>query len=370
MAASLRSGYEGLCGEPLPLLGVMGAVTKHIGLAATLSTTFHPPFLLARQLNALDHLTDGRAGWNIVTSARAKDGENFGTPLPPHDTRYDMADEYLDLCHQLWRSWEPDAVLLDRERGIFADPEKVHEVNFKGQWYSSRGPLPMCASPQVSPVLFQAGGSGRGREFAARHAEAILSNQNSTKGMKEFVDDIQQRAEKYGRRPRVLFSIQPVIGDTPEAARENERALMSLASTPAYFDGGLARASTSLGIDLAKLDLDTPVKDQLHKVDRGEKGDSILFQYFKARPDTTPRDMGLTEAIKITLPIVGTPEQVADRLCEIVDETGADGFLIREAFLPAYVHDLVDRVVPALQRRGRFRKEYSGRTFRDHLNEQ
>jgi FMN-dependent oxidoreductase (nitrilotriacetate monooxygenase family) len=370
ISAALRSGYEGLCGDPLVLLGFMGAVTTRIGLAATLSTTFHPPFLLARQLNALDHLTGGRAGWNVVTSARPGDGDNYGRPLPPHDLRYDMADEYLDLCHALWRSWQPDAVLLDRERGLFADPDKVHEVNFEGQWYRCRGPLPMCASPQVSPLLFQAGGSPRGREFAARHAEAILSNQNSTRGMKEFVEDIQRRAQKHGRRPRVLFSIQPVIGETPEAAQEKDRALRALAHTPAYFDGGLARASTSLGIDLARLDMDTPVRDQLHKVDRGEKGDSILFQYFKARPDTTPRDMGLTEAIKITLPVVGTAEQVADRLCEIVDETGADGFLIREAFLPSYVNDIVDGVVPALQRRGRMRSEYRGKTFREHICEE
>ena len=369
LGASLRSGYESICGDPLVLLAMMGAVTKRIGLAATLSTTFHPPFLLARQINALDHLIEGRVGWNVVTSARVRDGENYGKPLPPHDLRYDMADEYLELVHALWRSWDTDAVLLDRENGIFADPSKVRELNFEGKWYSCRGPLPFCASPQVSPVIFQAGGSGRGREFAAQHAEAILSNQNSTRGMKEFVADIRQRAQKYDRQPRILFSIQPVLGDTPAAARENEKALFSLATTPAYFEGGLARASTSLGIDLAKLELDTPVKDQLHKVNRGDKGESILFQYFKARPDTTPREMGVTEAIKITLPIVGTAEQVADRLCEIVDETDADGFLIREAFLPSYIADIVDRLVPALQRRGRMRTEYAGKTFREHLNE-
>ena len=370
IAASLRSGYESICGDPLIPLAMMGAVTKHIGLVPTLTTTFHPPFLLARQLNALDHMTNGRAGWNVVTSARFRDGENYGKQLPEHDTRYDMADEYVELCHALWRSWEPDAVLLDRTTGQFADPSKVHEINFKGQWHSSRGPLPMCASPQVSPVIFQAGGSGRGQEFAARHAECILSNQNSTKGMKDYVDAIQKRAEKYGKpRPRILFSIQPVIGDTPEAAREKERAHLALANTEAYLNGGLAFASMSLGIDLSKLDLDTPVSQQLHKVERTKSGESILFQYFKARPETTPRDMGIKEAVKVTIPIVGTAEEVAERLCEIVAETGADGFMIREAFLPSYMCDIVDRVVPALQRRGAMRKGYSGKTFRDHIYE-
>jgi FMN-dependent oxidoreductase (nitrilotriacetate monooxygenase family) len=370
IANQLRSGYESICGDPLVPLAFMGAATKHLGLVPTLTTTFHPPFLLARQMNALDHMTDGRAGWNVVTSARATDGENYGKALPEHDTRYDMADEYMDLVHKLWRSWEPDAVLLDHEKGLFADPEKVHEINFKGQWHTSRGPLPMCASPQVSPVIFQAGGSGRGREFAARHAECILSNQNSTKGMKDYVDDVRVRAQKYGRpRPRVLFSIQPIIGETPEAAREKEKAHYALAATEPYLNGGLTFASMSLGIDLSKLDFDAPVLEQLDKLPPSKKGESIGFQYFKTRPQTTPRDMGLKEAVKVTIPIVGTAEEVAERLCEIVAETDADGFMIREAFLPSYMLDIVDRVVPALQRRGAMRKGYSGRTFREHIYE-
>ena len=370
IGSSLRSGYESICGDPLVPLAMMGAVTQRLGLVPTMTTTFHPPFLLARQLNALDHMTNGRAGWNVVTSARARDGQNFGKELPEHDQRYDMADEYLALVNALWRSWDSDAVLLDREKGQFADPDKVREVNFEGKWYSSRGPLPMCASPQVTPVIFQAGGSGRGRAFAAQHAECILSNQNSVKGMKDYVDDVRERAAKIGRpRPRVLFSIQPVIGDTPEAAREKERAHFALAQTEPYLNGGLAFASMSLGIDLSTLDLDTPVSQQLDKIIRTKKGESIQHQYFKTRPDTTPRDMGLKEAVKVTIPIVGTPDEVADRMCEIVEESDADGFMIREAFLPSYINDMVDRVVPALQRRGAMRKEYSGRTFRDHILE-
>jgi FMN-dependent oxidoreductase (nitrilotriacetate monooxygenase family) len=366
----LRSGYESICGDPLVPLAFMGAVTQRLGLVPTLTTTFHPPFLLARQLNALDHMTNGRAGWNVVTSGRASDGDNYGKQLPEHDLRYDMADEYLELVHALWKSWEPDAVLLDREKGVFADPSKVHEVNFKGQWHASRGPLPMCASPQGSPVIFQAGGSGRGRQFAAQHAECILSNQNSTKGMKEYVEDMQKRAQAFGRpRPRVLFSIQPIVGETTEAAREKERAHYALAQTEPYLNGGLAFASTSLGMDLSKLDMDVPVAQQLDKIERSKKGESIQFQYFKARPETTPRDMGIKEAVKITIPIVGTGEEVAEKMCEIVAETGADGFMIREAFLPSYMHDIVDRVVPALQRRGAMRKGYSGRTFREHIYE-
>jgi FMN-dependent oxidoreductase (nitrilotriacetate monooxygenase family) len=368
--AALRSGYESICGDPLVPLAMMGAVTKHIGLVPTLSTTFHPPFLLARQLNALDHMTGGRAGWNVVTSGRKRDGDNYGRPLPEHDLRYDMADEHVDLCHQLWKSWEPDAVQLDREGLQFADPAKVHEVNFSGKWHSSRGPLPMCASPQGSPVIFQAGGSGRGKAFAGRHAECILSNQNSTQGMKKYVDDMQQEALRQGRpRPRVLFSIQPVIGETHQVALEREKAQLAMVQSAPYLNGGLAFASTSLGIDLSKLDLDVPVIQQLDKIVRTKAGESIQAQYFKARPETTPRDMGIKEALKITLPLVGTAEEVAEQMCAISEETGADGFMIREAFLPSYVSDIVDRLVPALQRRGAFRKGYSGKTFRDHINE-
>ncbi|MDB5821110.1 MAG: hypothetical protein JWQ11_4750 [Rhizobacter sp.] len=368
--AALRSGYEGLCGDPLVPLAMMGAVTRHIGLVPTLSTTFHPPFLLARQLNALDHMTGGRAGWNVVTSGREHDGDNYGKPLPEHDLRYDMADEHVDLCQQLWRSWDADAVLLDRERELFADPGKVHEVNFQGQWHKSRGPLPMCASPQGSPVIFQAGGSGRGKAFAGRHAECILSNQNSTQGMKRYVDDMHLEAQKQGRpRPRVLFSIQPVIGESHAVALEKERAQLAMVQSEPYLNGGLAFASMSLGIDLSKLELDVPVLQQLEKIKSRKAGESIQAQYFKARPDTTPREMGIKEALKVTLPIVGTASDVADQMCAIAEETGADGFMIREAFLPAYISDIVDRLVPALQKRGAFRKAYRGKTFRDHINE-
>jgi alkanesulfonate monooxygenase SsuD/methylene tetrahydromethanopterin reductase-like flavin-dependent oxidoreductase (luciferase family) len=189
--------------------------------------------------------------------------------------------------------------------------------------------------------------------------------------MKEYVDDVKKRAEKYQKRPpRVLFSIQPIVGETPEAAKEKERAYTALAGTDAYIHGGLAFGSMSLGVDFSKFEMDVPIKEQLEKQGHKFKGmPSILFQYFNERPDTTPRDIGLREALKTTIPIVGTPEQVAERLCEIVDETGADGFMIRDALLPSYILDFVDRIIPALQRRGAFRKEYSGKTLRDNVYE-
>jgi alkanesulfonate monooxygenase SsuD/methylene tetrahydromethanopterin reductase-like flavin-dependent oxidoreductase (luciferase family) len=188
--------------------------------------------------------------------------------------------------------------------------------------------------------------------------------------MKEYVADVGRLAAELGRqRPKVLFSIQPIVGETTEAAREKERALQALARTEPYFTAGLAFASMTLGIDLGKFDLDVPVAEQLDKVQASKPGESIQFQYFKARPNTTPRDMGVKEALKSTIPFVGTAEEVAEQMCEIAAESGADGYMIREALLPSYLADIVDRVVPALQRRKALRTEYSGTTFREHMIE-
>ena len=370
IAPALRAGNDSLCGDPLVPLAMMGAVTKHIGLVPTLTTTFHPPYLLARQLNAMDHMTNGRAGWNVVTSTRLTDGHNFGIDLPDKDLRYDMADEFVELCHKLWNSWEPDAIEMDIGGGQFANPEKVSAINFEGKWFRSRGPLTMPRSPQGSPVIFQAGGSGRGRQFAAKNADCILSNQNSIAGMKEYVDDVTARSKEFDRPvPRVLFSIQPIVGDTQEAAEEKRRAYERLADHEAYLTSGLVFASMSLGVDMAQFDLDTPLADQLHKLDGKKPGESLLFQYFKARPDVTPRDIGRNEALKTTLPMCGTPEQIARQMQEVAEETGAAGFMIREAFLPSYLSDIVDRVVPELQAIGAMRTAYAGKTFRENILE-
>jgi FMN-dependent oxidoreductase (nitrilotriacetate monooxygenase family) len=372
LSRQLRSGYESICGDPMNLLAFMGAHTKHIGLIGTFSTTYHPPFLLARQLNALDHLTEGRAGWNIVTSAHPNDGKNFGVALPEHDDRYDMGDEHVDLVKALCNSWEQDAVLLDRENGVFADPSKVHPVNFEGERYRSQGPLPFPRSPQGTPVLAQAGASGRGREFGARNAELIMGNQNSTAGMKDYVTDVKARGRKsYGREPKVFFNIQPVIGETHEIAEERMSYMKESAKHRVIFDAGLAFASASMGIDLSIFDLDIPVLKQIEAIDQNKRpaSGSIISQYAMANPEFTPRDLGEHEGLKMTLPLVGTAEEVADQMCEIAEETGADGFLFRESMHPAYLADICDGLVPALQRRGAMRTEYSGGTFREVLNE-
>ncbi|MGE3620649.1 MAG: NtaA/DmoA family FMN-dependent monooxygenase [Acidimicrobiia bacterium] len=367
----IRSGYESISADPMPIMAMIGAHTEHIGVVGTYSSTYTPPFLLARMMNALDHLTDGRAGWNVVTSARLSDGDNFGVPLPPPEQRYDMADEYVALCKQLWRSWDPDAVLLDREAEEFADPAKVRHIDFEGKWYRSRGPLPMPASPQVVPVIFQAGASDRGRIFGAANAEVIMGNQNSTVGMKSFVDDVTAIAARLGRpdRPKFVFNVQPVIGETEEIAQARFAVLKERAKTRPYLDGGLGFASQATGTDFGRLDLDVPLADQLDRLGVTRNPQSLIFQYVNEDPAVTPRDIGEREALKMTLPVVGTAESVADRLCEVAEETGADGFQFRESLHPSYLADICDGLVPALQRRGAARTEYSGKTFRENLNE-
>lgn len=362
-------GNESINGDPVPALAMMGAVTSHLGLVPTLSTGMYRPFMLARLLTTLDHLTRGRSGWNVVTSGRALDYENIGEVSPAHDDRYDIADEYMELCYQLWDSWAPDAVIMDHEKGIFADPSKVHAIHFEGKHFRSRGPLNFPPGPQRRPVIAQAGGSPRGRKFAARHAELVLTNQNSVKGLKAFASDVKAQAAALGRELKILCSVKPIIGETEEIAKRREQELLARAKTTPYLECGLGFASMALGIDLSRYDLDRPLLEQLETEGPGKVSLSILPQYLNANPQVTPRHIGEMEGVKVTLPLVGTADQVAEQMAKVAEETGADGYMIREALLPGYVLDIVDHLVPALQRRDLFRKRYSGTTFREHLFE-
>lgn len=360
---------ESINSDPVPAVAMMGAATSRLGLVPTLSTGMYHPFVLARLLTTLDNLTHGRIGWNLVTGGRTLDYENIGQASPPHDERYDIADEYLALCHELWDSWAPEAVLMDHQQGVFADSSKVHSVNFAGKYFRSRGPLNAPPSPQHHPVIAQAGGSPRGRTFAANNAEMVLSNQNSVDGLKAFTKDVKEQAAAIGREVKVLCSVKPIVGETEEIARLKEQELLRLAKEPTFLYSGLGFVSSSLGMNLAEFELDRPLMDQLPDVVPGGKGQSIVPQYLAGNPQVTPRQMGEMEGVKITLPLVGRPDQVASEMANIIDETNADGFMIRETLLPLYVHDVADLLVPALQRRGLFRREYSGATFRENLFE-
>jgi FMN-dependent oxidoreductase (nitrilotriacetate monooxygenase family) len=290
MDAYLRYAEHAPFHDPSPLVAILAAATQRLGVALTLSTTFYPPFLLARLLTTLDHLSRGRIAWNVVTSYKHEEALNFGSQeMLEHDQRYDRADEYLALCAQLWASWAPDAVVMDPQTQTFADPTKVRTIDFAGTWFRSRGPPNATPSPQGRPVILQAGTSERGQEFAARHAEAILVGRETPDEMKQFYGTFKARMRRYGRAPeecKLFFLIKPIIGDTDAAAQQRADTLYATAPVEA----GLAALSTLLQIDLATYALDQPLPDALQRrATQGIRSQLDKF-YVPGRPPDAARD--------------------------------------------------------------------------------
>lgn len=352
--------------DPAPIIAMMAAATSRVGLATTLSSTFYPPYLLARLVATLDHLSSGRIGWNVVTTSSSDAAANFGfDEIVPHDERYDMADEYLEVCRGLWDSWAPDALIMDRENNIFADPAKVHELNYKGKYYKSRGPLNVVSSPQRHPVIIMAGTSPRGQRFAIENAEMVIAHKNTAADMKKYSQAIRQQLKDAGRDPRsikIFFSIKPVMGDTEAQAREKWR----LNYEHADLEQGLADLSTTLGFDMAKFDLDKPLPADLPV--QAIMGKLLQIQGM-GRP-VTLREVAQGEAMKETFEICGSYEQVADIIEATANEVDADGFHFRTILQDYdYLIEVATRLVPLLQKRGVVRTEYSGETLRDHLME-
>ena len=358
--------------DPTLLIPMLAAVTENLGFAVTLSATYYPPYMAVRKLSTLDHLTKGRIGWNIVTSIHIGEAKNMGlAAMIPHDKRYERADEYMEVCHKLWNSWESDAVVADKKSGVFVDPSKVHPINHQGEWFSCPGISPVSPSPQGHPVLFQAGASGSGRDFCARHAEAAFGVQLTTRAMKAFADDMRTRLKKLDKDPaslKFIWGIQAIVGETEQEARRKQQEI----NHRVPFEGGLALLSGHTNHDLSQYDVDQPVEDIEMDGVRG------LFEIFTkmyrsgdlGREGLTMREVGKVYGATIGCPqIVGTPEQVADEMEAILDETGGDGFNITPTTMPGSVNEFVDMVVPVLQERGVHRKEYTGRTLRDNLRQ-
>lgn len=350
--------------DPVVLVPAMALATRHLGFAVTMSTNAYHPYVLARIMASLDHLTRGRVGWNVVTGVSRAEYRNLGLPdWIPHDERYTRAEEYIDLCNRLWESWEPDAVVMDRETGVYADPAKVHRVDFEGQYFSSAGPLVAMASPQRRPVIFQAGSSGRGRDFAARHAEVVFSIQLHTRAMRSYSEDLRARAEQLGRRPedvKILFGIQAFVGETLAEAEELQRQMLERIP----LEAALARLSGSFGYDFSQVDLDQPLRYIESQASQGLVA-SLTTMY---GAEMTVREAAIRWGASIGMPqIVGTPDQIADQLQALQEEGGGDGFNLTPTYTPSSFAQFVDRVVPILQRRGLVRREYTGRTFREHL---
>ncbi|MFS0724608.1 NtaA/DmoA family FMN-dependent monooxygenase [Paenibacillus sp. 1P07SE] len=366
----IKYGLNGINHDSTMLAAMVAAGTKHLGVGTTISTSLTPPYQLARQTASLDHLTKGRVAWNIVTTANIAGFRNYGIEeMKDHDARYDQADEYMELCQRLWSSWEPDAVVMDRQSGIFADPEKVHRINFEGTYYKSQGPLNVLPTPQGRPTLIQAGSSARGKDFAARWADAVIVAKHNLDDMKRYYDDLKERAVKMGRHPdelKIFFIIKPVVGATEEIAAQRQQLRMN--PTDLELHAALAAMSSRMSVDLAKYELDEPVPTMNEKSIQG--GQTTLSRYQTAEKRPTLREMATEESAGNKANIIGTPDQVAEQLEHIMTTVGGDGFVVRvDAHDHGYMQEFVDTVIPVLQERDLVRREYTGKTLRDNLFE-
>jgi long-chain alkane monooxygenase len=363
---TLKFGHQVPKHDPVPLATMVAAMTSKIGVVPTMSTLAWPPFMLARVSSTIDHIANGRFGWNIVTSGEDLAAQNFGMDvLPPRETRYAMADEYMDVVNQLFDSWEPDAVIRDRESGVYADHTKVHPIHFKGEHFSVRGPLNTAPSPQGRPTYVQAGGSPRGRDFAARHADSIIATANEISGMKEFRDDVRARAVKLGRNPddiKILYLVYPIVGETSGEAHDKYARMIA---EPWYAEAAVAGIGQITDIDFSQYALDEPLPHKL--VTNGESGALDKFQQWGS--GKTLRQLA-AERYDNGLDLIGSPDEVAERMGAVMEAVGGDGYLISTPFQRIsrrQINEICEGLAPALQRRGLMRTEYSHKTLRENL---
>mgnify|MGYP001410028916 FL=1 len=351
--------------EPMTLLPALAAVTEYLGLIATGSTTYEEPFHVARRFASLDHISGGRAAWNVVTTSNPNASLNFGIEAQmEHDERYHRAREFYDVVIGLWDSWADDAFIRDVETGIYFDPERLHTLDHKGEYFSVRGPLNIGRPVQGHPVIVQAGASEAGRQLAAETAEAIFASARTLEDAQVFYKDIKARMAALGRDPdhlKVLPGCLVVVGDTVNEARQKR----SLLDSQVHYESAVASLSIALGTDARKFDPDGPLPD-VPETNTSQSGRERAIKL--ARQEAlTVRELAQRLGGYSGLALVGTPETIADAMEEWLIERGCDGFNIMFPFLPQGLDDFVDRVVPVLQRRGLFRTEYEGPTLRENL---
>lgn len=354
--------------EPLTILSALAAVTSRIGLVGTVSTSYSEPFTVSRQLASLDHISGGRAGWNVVTSPLEGSALNYGKTIdehPGHAKRYRIAAEYLQVAKGLWDSWEDDAFIRDKETGVFFDPKKMHALHHKGEFFSVQGPLNISRSRQGHPVIFQAGSSEAGKSFAARSADAIFTGHVTLADARQFYQDVKSRAEAAGRNPDellILPGIAPIIGQTEEEAEQKYQELANLVS--------VEQALAYLGRyydhhDFSVYPLDEPFPDLGDVGKNSFQSTTERIKRDAKKNNLTLRQVALQEATPRPL-FMGTPQKVADMAQEWFEERGADGFIVSSS-IPYALHDFIEQVVPLLQERGLFRTEYEADTLRGHL---
>ncbi|MBQ11534.1 MAG: LLM class flavin-dependent oxidoreductase [Planctomyces sp.] len=353
--------------EPLTLLAALAMDTKQIGLAATLSTSYSEPFTVARQFASIDHISDGRAGWNIVTSPLEGSALNYSkAEHPQHDLRYRMAAEYLEVTKGLWDSWEDDAFVRNKETGQFIDPDKLHRVNHKGEFFSVQGPLTISRSKQGRPVLIQAGSSEAGKEFASQVADAVFTGQPTIEDAQEFYQDVKDRAVKNGRRPEdmlILPGCNPIVGSTPEEAEAKYQEIANLV----VIDDALNYLGRYFNdIDFTQYDLDEQFPDLGDFARNGWESATDRIKKVSREERLTLRQMALRSTTPKS-PFIGTPEQVADAMQDWFEAGAADGFMMNASVLPQGFNDFVGLVLPVLKNRGLFRTEYEHDTLRGNL---
>ncbi len=351
--------------EPLTLLSALAAVTEHIGLVATASTTFDAPYHIARRFASLDHISGGRAGWNIVTTSNPDAALNFGVEdHMEHGERYARAREFYNVVTGLWDSWADDAFIRDVENGLYFDPDKLHVLDHKGKYLSVRGPLNIARPIQGWPVIVQAGSSDAGRQLAAETAELVFAAGSNLAGAQRFYADVKVRAEKAGRNPdhlKILPGALVVVGDTIEDARAKRARLDSLV----HYDSAIASLSIALGHDASGFDPDVPLPD-IPETNASKSGRERAVDLAK-RENLTVRQIAQRFGGYGGLAFVGTPTTIADAMEEWLITRASDGFNVMFPYVPEGIDDFVERVIPELQKRGLFRREYSGPTLRDTL---
>jgi FMN-dependent oxidoreductase (nitrilotriacetate monooxygenase family) len=352
--------------EPLTLLAALAAQTTHIGLAATASTTYSDPYNLARAFASIDHISGGRAAWNVVTGAFPEAAANFGHAAhPPHELRYAIANEFVRVAKGLWDSWEDGAIVMNKATGQFADISKMHELNHKGEYFSIKGPLNTSRPPQGYPVIIQAGASETGRDLAASIAEIVFAVQQDLTIANKDAADLRARAEKAGRNPahmKIMPGVCPIVGTSVSDAKSKLAKLGEFSDAAA----ALKVLSERLGQDLSGYPLDGPVPTLPPSTIM--QGHAVTLSALAKKHNMTLRELRdyAASAMGHRL-LLGTPEQIADGLEEWFVAGAADGFNIMPPWFPGAFDDFVDTVVPILRKRGLFRTEYSGRTLRDHL---
>lgn len=357
----LKYAYATPKHDPTTLAPILAYATNRLGIVPTLSTTEYEPYMLARKMSSLDHLSDGRIGWNIVTSSNDLAAQNYGHDgQPPHDVRYDMADEFVDVVCRLWDSWEPDAVVMDREANVFADFTKVHTIDFEGEHYKSRGPLNCAPSPQGRPVFVQAGSSDRGKMFAARHAETVITPGTNIPAMKAMRDAVREAMVEVGRKPddcKVLFLVAPLVDEEDAGARDRLERMQG--EEERAVDMALAQMSRHTGIDFSQFPLDEPIPELSTNGHQSALARAV---------GKTPRELAVGPPTRVEL--MGSPDTVAAKMQETMEEVGGDGFLISSRSLTRrFISEITDGLVPALQKRGLVRTDYTYPHFRDNLLE-